>query len=105
MTADDARALALSFEAAVEQDHHGRPSFRVNDRIFATLWTPEELNVMLPGDRIEQVVEDEPERCEPVWWGKRLAAVRVLLGDADEDLVESLLAEAWQRRTAWQPPV
>jgi hypothetical protein len=53
---------------------------------------------MLPGDRIEQVVADEPERCEAVHWGKRLAAVRVHLLAADDALVEALLAEAWQRR-------
>ena len=98
MTADDARRLALSFEGAVEQDHHGRPSFRVGGKIFATLWTDEQLNVMLPGDRIEQVAADEPERCVPVWWGKRLAAIRVHLPAADSALVEPLLAEAWQRR-------
>jgi hypothetical protein len=98
MTADEARAIALSFENAVEQDHHGRPSFRVNGKIFATLWTDEQLNVMLPGDRIEQVVADEPQRCEPVWWGKRLSAVRLHLPLADAELAEALLAEAWQRR-------
>jgi hypothetical protein len=98
MTADAARQVALSFEGAVEHDHHGRPSFRVNGKIFATLWTEQQLNVMLPRDRIEQVVADEPERCEPVHWGKRLAAVRVRLPKADDVLVEALLAEAWQRR-------
>jgi hypothetical protein len=98
MTADRARTIALSFDGAVEQDHHGRPSFRVRGKIFATLWTDEQLNVMLPGDRIEQVVADEPERCEAVHWGKRLAAVRVHLLAADDALVEPLLAEAWQRR-------
>ena len=99
MTADEARAIALSFDGAVEQDHHGRPSFRVNGRIFATLWTEEQLNVMLPGDRVEQVVAEEPDRCEAVWWGKRLAAVCVHLPLGDAALVEALLAEAWQRRT------
>ena len=98
MTAAEARALALSFHGAVEQDHHGRPSFRVNGKIFATLWSEEQLNVMLPGERIEQVVAEEPARCEPVWWGKRLSAVRVALPAADAELVERLLAEAWQRR-------
>jgi hypothetical protein len=98
VTSDEVRAVALSFEGAVEQDHHGRPSFRVGGKIFATLWTDEQLNVMLPGDRIEQVVADEPQRCEAVWWGKRLAAVRVRLPAADDKLVEPLLAEAWQRR-------
>jgi hypothetical protein len=99
MTAGEARRIALAFDGAVEQDHHGRPSFRVGGKIFATLWTDERLNVMLPGDRIEQVVADEPERCEAVHWGKRLAAVGVHLPAADEALVEPLLAEAWQRRS------
>ena len=98
MTADEAGAIALSFEGAVELDHHGRPSFRVNGKIFATLWTDKQLNVMLPGDRIEQVAADEPERTEPVPWGKRLAAICVHLPLADPALVEPLLAEAWQRR-------
>ena len=32
-----ARRLALALPEAVEQDHHGRPSFRVRGKIFATL--------------------------------------------------------------------
>src|SRR5205814_10411546 len=98
VTSDEARVVALSMPEAVEQDHHGRPSFRVGGKIFATLWSDEQLNVMLPGDRIEQVAADESERCEPIWWGKRLAAIRVHLPAADAALVEPLLAEAWQRR-------
>jgi hypothetical protein len=31
-----------------------------------------------------------------VWWGKKLAAVRVDLGRADEELLESLLVDAWE---------
>ena len=38
ITADQARQLALGLPETVEQDHHGRPSFRVCKRIFATLW-------------------------------------------------------------------
>jgi hypothetical protein len=36
------RELALALPEATEQDHHGRPSFRVG-RIFATLWTERRL--------------------------------------------------------------
>jgi hypothetical protein len=35
--ADEARAMALALPGATEQDHHGRPSFRVQGKIFATL--------------------------------------------------------------------
>ena len=41
VSTDEARRLALSLPDAVEQDHHGRPSFRVAGRIFATLWDPD----------------------------------------------------------------
>lgn len=47
MTADDARRLALALGEVVERDHHGRPSFRVAGRIFATLWDGQTMNVML----------------------------------------------------------
>lgn len=98
MTADDARRLALSLPDAVEQGHHGRPSFRVNGKIFATLWTPEELNVMVDESRILSAVDEAPETCSEVHWGKRLAAVRVRLPDADPELVEDLLHESHARR-------
>ncbi|HEV3460901.1 MAG TPA: MmcQ/YjbR family DNA-binding protein [Candidatus Dormibacteraeota bacterium] len=32
------RRIALWLPEATEQDHHGRPSFRVRGKIFATLW-------------------------------------------------------------------
>jgi hypothetical protein len=98
MTADDARRLALSLPDAVEQDHHGRPSFRVKGKIFATLWTPEELNVMVDESRILSAVDEAPATCSEVMWGKRLAAVKVQLPDADPELVEDLLRTAHARR-------
>jgi hypothetical protein len=98
MTADEARALALALPEAAEEDHHGRPSFRIRGKIFATLWTPEALNVMAGADRIAAAVEEAPETCSEVFWGRRLSAVRVDLGAADPGLVEDLLAEAWARR-------
>jgi hypothetical protein len=33
-----------------------------------------------------------------VWWGKRLAAVRVALARADEALLGELLEDAWERK-------
>jgi hypothetical protein len=46
MTADDARRLALALPETVEQGHHGRPSFRVAGKIFATIWDEPTMNVM-----------------------------------------------------------
>ena len=98
MTPDDARRLALSLPGAAEQDHHGRPSFRVRGKIFATLWDTEHMNVMLDEPGILTAVQDDPEACQEFWWGKRLRAVSVVLARADETLVSDLLADAWERK-------
>jgi hypothetical protein len=103
MTSEDVRRLALELPGASEQDHHGRPSFRVNGRIFATIWNPQQLNVMIDGHRISQMVRDHPDRCGEVRWGQRLAAVSVELGRADTNLVASLLAEAWNQKRIRSP--
>ena len=95
---DEARRLALALPEAVEQDHHGRPSFRVAGKIFATQWDDQHLNVMLDEDGIRTAVHGDPETCAEVWWGKRLAAVRVDLGRVDAEALAELLAEAWERK-------
>jgi hypothetical protein len=94
----EARELALSFPEAVEADHHGRPSFRVGGKIFATLWSEERMNVMLDEGGILTAVERAPDTCEQVWWGKRLAAVGVSLAAADRDRLSDLLADAWEQK-------
>jgi hypothetical protein len=98
VTADEARRLALSLPEAVEQDHHGRPSFRVAGRIFATLWDEDHMNVMLDEPGILTAVQDHPEVCAAVHWGKRLAAVRVTLSVTESELLNDLLADAWEHK-------
>jgi hypothetical protein len=88
----------MSLPEAVEQDHHGRPSFRVGGKIFATLWSEERMNVMLDEGGILTAVERAPDACESVWWGKRLAAVAVRLPAADAELLTELLADAWEQK-------
>lgn len=95
MTAGEARSLALALPEAVEQDHHGRPSFRVGGKIFATLWSAERMNVMLDEDGIRTAL-DRSGACEPVWWGKRLAAVGVTLAEVDRAFLAELLTDAWE---------
>jgi hypothetical protein len=98
ITAQQARELALALPEAVEADHHGRPSFRVAGRIFATLWDAGHLNVMLDEPGIRTAVAAHPGVCAEVWWGRRLNAVRVGLGQVDAALAAELLADAWERR-------
>ena len=93
-----ARSLALALPAASEQDHHGRRSFRVGGKIFATLWDEHHLNVMLDEGGILTAVHGHPETCSEVWWGTRLAAVRVDLRRVDAAMLASLLGEAWETR-------
>ena len=94
----EARRIALGLPEAVEQDHHGRPSYRVDGRIFATQWDEEHMNVMLDEDGILTAVQDDPETCEEVWWGKRRAAVRVDLRRVDAEKLGDLLTDAWETK-------
>lgn len=98
MTSEEARELALSLPEAVEQDHHGRPSFRVAGKIFATLRDEGHLNVMLDQGGVRMAVERHPDLCAEVWWGKRLTAVQVDLEQATPELLGSMLEEAWELR-------
>jgi hypothetical protein len=92
------RELALALPEAVEHDHHGRPSFRVAGKIFATLWDEDHMNVMLDEPGILTAVQAHPGACAPFYWGKRLAAVHVDLAATDEALARELLADGWERR-------
>ncbi len=95
---EEARGLALALPETVEQDHHGRPSFRIGGRIFATLWDLRHMNVMLDEPGIRTAVSDRPDCCAEMWWGKRLAAVQVDLEVTDPALLGDLLADAWEAK-------
>jgi len=95
---DAARSLALALPEAVEQDHHGRPSFRVGGRIFATLRDEGRMNVMLDEGGILTAVEDAPGVCDVVYWGKRRAAVAVDLGRAEPEFLAEVLRDAWETK-------
>lgn len=96
VSVDEARRIALSLPEVVEQDHHGRPSFRIARRIFATLWDEDHMNVMVDEPGILTAVQENPETCQEVWWGKRLAAVRVTLSATDPALLTDLLTDAYE---------
>jgi hypothetical protein len=66
----------------------------VAGKIFATQWDDEHMNVMLDEPGILTAVAAHPDCCAEVHWGKRLAAVRVTLADAEAALLGDLLADA-----------
>jgi hypothetical protein len=91
-----ARQIALALPEAIEQDHHGFPSFRVAGKIFATQPGPQHFNVMLDDVATHAAVGIDPG-CEELWWGKRLRGVRVDLAHVSPGLFEDLLGDAWRR--------
>jgi hypothetical protein len=97
VSTDRFRRIALALPEAAEQDHHGRPSFRVGGRIFATLWDERHANVMLDEPGILTAAQAHPGVCSELWWGKRLSAVKVDLDHANESVAAELLADAWER--------
>ncbi len=98
VTLAEARRLALALPDAVEQGHHGFPSFRVGGKIFATQPDDEHFNVMLDEPGIHAAVATDSSACADLWWGKRLRAVRVVLAAIAPELIADLLADAWSRK-------
>jgi hypothetical protein len=96
ITPPQAAALALALPETVQADHHGRPAFRVDSKIFATLPDATHMNVMLDEPGIRTAVQAHPHACAERWWGKRLAAATVDLEQASPDLLAELLADAWE---------
>ncbi len=96
VTPAEFRTLALSLPETEERETWNQPTFRVGGKIFATQWDETHMNVMLDEDGIRTAIHEQPDVCEEVWWGKRLAAVRVDLDRVDREFLASLLADAWE---------
>src|ERR1700730_17915121 len=90
------RGIALSLPEATEQDHHGRPSFRVRGKIFATLWDPEHVNVMLDLHQVRIAVNEYPHVRPQCCRGKQIRAVQLTLPLADARVVRELTTAAWR---------
>lgn len=56
------------------------------------------MNVMVDEPGILTAVQAHPAVCSEVWWGKRLAAVRITLSAIDRELLSDLLADAHERK-------
>ena len=74
ITLETVRELALALPEVEEQDHWGRPSFRVRAKIFATLW-PAEQRAMLklpPAEQAALIMLDPATfSAVPGTWGAR----------------------------------
>lgn len=73
-------------------------SFRVGNKIFATVPDHEHVRIMVDESEILAATSEHPLVCEPFFWGKRLACVVVNFRKARPELVTELLTEAWLRK-------
>ncbi|KYF60765.1 MmcQ/YjbR family DNA-binding protein [Sorangium cellulosum] len=97
ISSDDFQRLALSLPEAEEQDHFGKPSFRVRGKIFATHWVDQESAVLkLSLDEQDSLVQAQPDVFSVTPWGHQ-GWTRVELRRVDRTLLEELLAGAWRR--------
>ena len=92
------RKLALSFPGTVEQDHWGRPSFRVKKKIFATLWPVEKRAVLKLSVVDQSVFTDYNTKIFypiPNAWGKQ-GWTFVELKKVRKDMFVDALNLAWK---------
>ncbi len=105
MISQDAfRKLALSFPDAVEEPHFGIPSFRVNKKVFATLWEKEN-RAMVRLSLIDQSVfcsyDESVFFPVPGGWGKQ-GATFVDLKKVRKDMFKDALTTAYKLVTEKQ---
>jgi hypothetical protein len=97
---DGLRALALALPETEEQDHFGRPSFRVRGKIFATVLAGTgdgaHVNLTLPREEHEALVASDPAVFGTVTWGK-LIRTSVLLAAVEAEELGELVEEAWRK--------
>jgi len=94
---ETARQIALSFPGSEERDHFGIPSFRVNNKIFATMWINHD-RMMVKLSPIDQSVFNSFDPsifyAVPNKWGLR-GSTFVELAKVRRDMLEDALNIAY----------
>ena len=94
---DEVRRWALALPEAVEEDHHGMPSFRVVGKIFCTLHVdhPRAMVKLTPEDQ-HNWTQGHPDAVEtvPGYWGRK-GSTYVWMERADAATMTTLLSLAW----------
>jgi hypothetical protein len=93
------KKFLLSLPDVSEAPHFQYASFRVNNKIFVTV-PPDAamLHVFVPDDVREQALLMYADFVEKLWWGKKVAGLRVLLPKANAAAVKALIKQAWQHK-------
>jgi hypothetical protein len=96
--ANDFRRIALAMEGASEGSHMAHPDFRVNGRIFATIY-PDNIRgmVQLTPDQQQTFTRDNRGVFEPASgaWG-RGGSTTVHLDKVDTETLGEAMTLAWQ---------
>ena len=93
--------MAMVLAGTIEKNHFGIPSFRVNNRIFSTLWIKEN-RMMIKLPPMDQIAFNsfDPTIFYPVpnKWGHK-GATFVELSKVDAGMLKDALTQAWQAVT------
>jgi hypothetical protein len=99
MTTDAFRRTALALPGAIESEHMHHPDFRIENRIFATLGSPDAAwgMVKLPPEEQQKLVEAMPEAFQPAAgaWGRQ-GSTLVRLEKAKPQVLTYALEMAWR---------
>lgn len=97
MTQGQVRKLAMALPEATEEPHFDMWSFRVRGKIFATV-PPDgrHLHVFVDAEAVRMAVAADSSSYEELWWGKKLAGLRVNLASARPAAVRDLLRSSWR---------
>jgi hypothetical protein len=103
MTADAFRRAALALPGAIESEHMHHPDFRVANRIFATLGSPDAAwgMVKLPPEEQQRLIEAMPDAFAPAAgaWGRQ-GSTLVRLAKAKAQVTTYALEMAWRMAQA-----
>jgi hypothetical protein len=93
------RKHALSLPEVTEQPHFDYTSFRVRDKIFATV-PPDEMHVhvFVGEEHRKPFMAMYPQNIAALTWGKKVVGLRVALADAEPAVVKQLVSFAWQNK-------
>ncbi len=96
ITVGSARKIILSMPEAEESRHMGHPDFRVNNKIFATLWpTQDRAVVKIALDDQTRLLKSSPQAFSTNAWSKH-GWTNVHLVHVDAKVFRSLVEESWR---------
>jgi len=96
MKLDQARKIALALPEVTEEPHFQSTSFRIRGKIIATVPPGNEfMHIFVQESQREEAITTNPDCVEKLWWGQKVAGIRVILAKANAALLKKLLRDAW----------